>query len=166
MLLLQCNHCLKMNFNWWAEVSQQKMGRLGSQIGDWTEQPAAAPYWLLGSTDATDRLTLEWRFSCFSCSDAMNHSTRVVCSELTSNYGQDHVQVNCSWKWIVDWKWIVWKKLGWSTNSWQASPIFFLQFTFSLQFTLSCNSLVHDPVLCMKAETNETKIDSSGLFTH
>ena len=31
--------------------------------------------------------------------------------------GPDHVQVNCSWKRIGDWKWIVGKNLDWPANS-------------------------------------------------
>ena len=51
-------------------------------------------------------------------------------------------------KWIVVWKWIVGKNLGWSANYWPSQPKFCpTQFTFGLQFTFSSNSLVHDPGL-------------------
>ena len=57
----------------------------------------------------------------------------------------DHAQVNC-----CSWKWIVWKNLGWSANCWLRQPNFILQFTFGLQLTFSCNSLVHDPAHYIK----------------
>ena len=45
--------------------------------------------------------------------------------------------MNCSKKILV----------GLPTDGWASSPNFILQFTLSLQFTFSCNSLVHDPTL-------------------
>ena len=56
------------------------------------------------------------------------------------DYGPNHVQVNCSWKWIVG------KKFGLVCQllAEPGSPNVILQLTFGLQFTFSCNSLVHD----------------------
>ena len=56
-------------------------------------------------------------------------------------YGPDHVQVNWSWKWIVNWEWIVGKELGWSANCWPNQPKFYptIHFRSTIHF-----QLVHD----------------------
>ena len=57
--------------------------------------------------------------------------------------GPDHVQVNCRMKVNCRKVFVLVCQLFVD----QARPNFFLQLTFRLQFTFSCNSLVHDPAL-------------------
>ena len=80
-------------------------------------------------------LTMKLRFIKYHCGYILHQIMYVDLSHKQYNLGPDHVQVNCSWKWIEDWKWSVGGKTVGRT-----SPNFILQFTFS------CNSLVHDPI--------------------
>ena len=53
-----------------------------------------------------------------------SHQTSTKARGVQRILGPDHVQVNCSWKWIVDWKSIDGKNLGWSANCWPSQPKF------------------------------------------
>ena len=73
--------------------------------------------------------------------------TREDFNHLSPNFCYIWWFFKVSWSRIM-YKWIVVKKLfGWSAKSWPSQPNCILKFTFDLQFTFSCNSLVHDPRL-------------------